>query len=396
MEKISGTTLTNAMVFPTFYHINDYGELGYANLSRYIATSDPLVLWAPSGRLLEECYNKKICPISPKSFIELVEKNHIHIIGREWWFHKASREQQLSKRANPWKYAQWLDSFDGPIEIILRERQSSSLPESSVRLAPPEDGEAWAKGYLERKGEDVIDKVVKLIEASKVPQGQIEKAQRALKNGGREEAVKAVLGDLRNHVEAKNHAKAKVPFLSQKDTDFFRLLETEGTIVELIKKEIVIGAEMGRAIEHLVDQLGEPHHLLDLTHFVDNILHKELASWFSRATDVANAILPQDLNLFLKDRLWEHAAKGRLSEHMLQRLRNDSLFTPDISASDIITLMASERFDSNNTLATSDVRVHLVPIQSGISRDIGAIQSTDERSSWSACSSDESQSKQVA
>ncbi len=75
------------MIFTTFFHINDYDEAGYAALPRLIATSYPVVLWAPSGWLLGKCYydRSNSCSISPEQFIKLVEDCHIHIIGREEW-----------------------------------------------------------------------------------------------------------------------------------------------------------------------------------------------------------------------------------------------------------------------------------------------------------------------
>src|SRR5436305_2052772 len=89
------TVMDDSLIFPTFYHINDYDEDGYASLPQLIATSYPLVLWSPSGRLLESCYNDRNnpCSISPEQFVKLVEAGHIHIIARAWWFDRAIRDK---------------------------------------------------------------------------------------------------------------------------------------------------------------------------------------------------------------------------------------------------------------------------------------------------------------
>src|SRR5712691_10286848 len=102
------TIIDDSMIFPTFFHINDYDEAGYAALPRLIAISYPLVSWAQSGQLLEKCYHdeKNECSISPEQFIKLIEECHIQIIGREEWFNKDDRNR------HPWSGAHWHDGFD--------------------------------------------------------------------------------------------------------------------------------------------------------------------------------------------------------------------------------------------------------------------------------------------
>jgi hypothetical protein len=361
--------MDDSMIFTTFYHINDYDETGYAALPRLIATSYPVVLWAPSGRLLSKCYNEKICSISPEQFIKLVEDGHIHIIGREEWLtDKHFRNQQK------WPYAAWLDGFDDRILAILRERENAPLNKRSVRIVERADGWEWAEDYLQRNSDKLMEAVPKLIREKKVPRGVVDKALRALDQGDEREAVKTVLRDLRNHVRAITLAEAKVPFFSRSDAEFFRLMEVQGTFTELIKGDMVISSDMGRALIDLVDRLTSPEHVINLSGFIGTNLHRELASWFSRATDVAHNRLPEEFKQSLEERLWEYAGKGQLSERLTRRLRQGILlFAPEVEteADELIVWLAREVIDPDDTLGCSGIDVGGIPVDSHVLSDAG-------------------------
>ncbi len=366
-------------IFPTFFHINDYDEAGYAILPRLIAISYPLVLWAPSGQLLEKCYHDKenACSISPEQFIKLIEECHVQIIGREEWFNKNERSK------HPWPGAYWLDGFDDRIQAILRERRDAPLEQQSVRIVEREDGPTWAENYLNSKPSKVLNTITQLIKEQKVPEGVRQMSLRFLEQEKEREAVKTVLRDLRNHVRAITLARAKVPFFSNNDADFFRRIEAEGTIPE-IKKEMVISVEMGQAIIELVDRLTKPERVTGLEGFIGTSLHQELASWFSRATDEAHNILPKDFKQFLDERLWEHASKGRLSERLTRRLREGTpLFAPEVETDEIVTWLVREWLDPDDVLGSSGVNVGAVPAVSGLLKAAGMrISSGDQKPSY--------------
>jgi hypothetical protein len=67
-------------VFPTFCHINDYLLEGYGSLHRMIAVSDPLVLWAPSGFVIEKLFNVGKCKVSAEDLVQYIELGHVQII----------------------------------------------------------------------------------------------------------------------------------------------------------------------------------------------------------------------------------------------------------------------------------------------------------------------------
>ncbi|WP_220204582.1 hypothetical protein [Reticulibacter mediterranei] len=366
-NSVNAAQLDSAMAFTTFYHINDYTEAGYANLPRYVATSYPLVLWAPSGLLLERCYKDEsnACSISPDQFIKLVEANYIQVIGREEWFDKSWRNDHR------WKDAHWLDGFDDRLVAIMRERENAPLSSRSVRIVEKEDGPAWADEYLADKSSSVVAIILNLIQEKKVPQGVQEKASGFLEKGNHREAVKIVLRDLRNHVRAKELAEAKVPFLSQKDADFFRLIEAEGKIRE-VRRELVVSVEMGRAIIELVERLTQPEHVISLDGFLGTNLHHELSSWFSQATDLASTFLPQDFRSSLQKLLEEYAAKGRLSESLTRRLRGQSpLFAPVVDTDALIVWLIRQVIDPDDILETSNIYVDEIPIGNGILQRAG-------------------------
>jgi len=366
------------IVFPTFFHINDYDERGYALLASHVATSYPLVLWAPSGILLEKCWRSGICPISPEQFLKFVEVGYIHIIARDWWFDKAERNRQSE---NGWYGLRWLDGFDNALNQIRLEREIASPFECSVRIVPPQKGPKWAKEYVDEKGQPIIERVADLIRQKKVPEGVLQKTLRALTKEGERAAVEMVLRDLKNHVEAKNDAQAKVFFLSQNDADFFRLIEAEGSIP--VTEDIVISADMGRAIETLVERLQNPEHVHDLQGFVGRPLHRELASWFGQAVDAAHMFLPVDYSQKLQDQLFADAARGKLSRRLTQALRQKTLFSArKIRAEQLITLFAKEIMDRDNTLGISSISVETVDIGSGFSRDLELVPPEDEQPFW--------------
>jgi len=372
------------MIFPTFYHINEYNEIGYEALPKLLAVSYPLVLWAPSGWQLDQYYHAGICPIPREQFIKLVEANHIHIIGRKWWFDKVEREKRIERAKREkrnWEVIQWIDGFDDRIEAICREREATSTEECSVRVVKDEGGWDWAENYLARDDYRVIDTVEDLITVGKVPKGAVEKSRELLQEGNKREAVKWVLRDAYNHIEAKNLAGAKVPFVFQNDVDFFRLIEAKGTIPE-IKKEMVVSAEIGRVIvEQLADRITQPEHVASLNEFVGSNLHRELASWFSQATELANNVLPQNYAQSLEDLLLRHAAIGKLSkrvvERLTQRLRLHDPNAGEIEIDEVITSFMSETMDSEGKIGISTVIVDDIPIKGGISKEIKAAKEDD-------------------
>ncbi|MGW6446399.1 hypothetical protein [Lentzea sp. NPDC055074] len=126
-------------VFRTFCHISEYGEAGYANLHRMIATSSPLVLWAPSSRLI----SSKDCRVSEREFVSLVERGTVRIIGREPWL--TDRE---ARNSHHWEGAAWTPLIDDAIRAIALEDANLARNSRRVIIAEEERGITWAPAYV--------------------------------------------------------------------------------------------------------------------------------------------------------------------------------------------------------------------------------------------------------
>jgi hypothetical protein len=208
-----------AAIFQTFCHINEYEEEGFANLHRMIATSEPLVLWAPSSQLLQAPQ----CRVSTQEFLEYLGAGRIRIVGRrDWLMSKDARNKA------PWLGAQWDEEIDGRIKAIALEDQN--LPnddDKRVLIAPDERGNSYAATYLEQHPEDVQRLNAGLEEAegrNRLPKGLLG----SLKDRARDPQALAtrLLRDVFNHGEAIHLASAEAPFfLTPQESTFLKLLD---------------------------------------------------------------------------------------------------------------------------------------------------------------------------
>jgi hypothetical protein len=200
--------------FPTFCHIGEYGETGYANLHRMIAVSQPLNLWAPTSTLLRSGN----CQVSPKEFLEYVERGHIRVFGREWWLTSKAKRDEFE-----YQDAAWNENFDGKLLGILIEDDGKPLQERRVVIAQAENGKTRAQQLVD-ENPDHIGYWNDPANRKKIPAGTLEAAWRTAK-GDPEVFARAVLRDAWNHGEASRHAGADVRFLlTLKDRQFLDVL----------------------------------------------------------------------------------------------------------------------------------------------------------------------------
>jgi len=208
-----------ASIFQTFCHINEYEEDGFANLHRMIATSEPLVLWAPSSQLLQS----PRCRVGSEEFVEYVGAGRIRIVARrEWLFDKEKRDSMR------WPGSRWDPAVDDPIRAIAREDENLSDDEQKrVLIAPDERGGAYAAAYLEQHPEDARRLSAELTDAdvrNRLPAGLLG----SLKSGrdDPQALVSRLLRDVFNHGEAIHLAGAEAPFfLAPRESTFLRLLD---------------------------------------------------------------------------------------------------------------------------------------------------------------------------
>lgn len=205
-------------LFRTFCHISDYGEAGYANLHRLIATSSPLVLWAPSSTLLRS----PGCRVTEKSFVKHVEAGRIRIIGRrEWLLDKRFRD------SHPWSGGAWNTAVDDAIRAMALNDENEPAGRRRVTICPDEQGLALATEYVERHP-DVIETLHAALTAPEashdLPIGLV---QHALRYDEPRELAINVLRPAYNHAEAIDRSGARAPFLLlPKESRFHELMST--------------------------------------------------------------------------------------------------------------------------------------------------------------------------
>ena len=260
----------------SFCHINEYDEEGFMNLHRMIYCSHPLVLWSPSGILLENYNKKAICKVSIKDFIEFVEKEKIKVIARESFLNKKHRNK------HPFEGYHWHNILDDALLQIYKNDGIEALENRRVKIVEKEDGYKWADKILEKEPKEV-NKIWRLINEKKIPIGSLEKA---LRKDNKIESVKEVLRDVRNHSRAFELSNTDVPILSKQDGDFFRLLEKgdfddkkENIKEEKIEKVINI-SQLENCVMSLLKRLEEYKRVKSYKDFIYNEdVHREFCEF---------------------------------------------------------------------------------------------------------------------
>jgi hypothetical protein len=282
--------------FPTFCHIGEYGESGYANLHRMIAVSQPLNLWAPTSTLL----GSRDCQVSRDEFLEYVDSGHIRVFGRERWLtSKTERNKFESKYSN----AAWDENFDGWLQRILDQDSGKPLQDRRVVIADAEKGKDRALQLVDENPSH-IDYWNNPANQRKIPSGTLEAARRTAK-GDPAAFARAVLRDAWNHGEASRDAGAEVRFLlTLKDRQFLDVLmraaigregseganQTDSALVRATAqaRRAVPTTVSDRLSQQLLELLGTlddsaPHrgHPGSLHRFLGGKKHRALVAWLS-------------------------------------------------------------------------------------------------------------------
>ncbi|MDX8053958.1 hypothetical protein SK571_31705 [Lentzea sp. BCCO 10_0798] len=206
-------------VFRTFCHISEYGEAGYANLHRMIATSSPLVLWAPSSRLV----SSPDCRVTEREFVALVERGTVRIIGREWWL-----TGRAGRNGHPWEGAAWTPLIDDAVKAIALQDASLPRNERRVVIAEEEQGDTWARAHVaENPGLAALLHETLLAPDANLhfPVGVVETARRHSEDPiGLAERITR---DAYNHDAAIARSGTRTPFLlDRRDSRFNELLRS--------------------------------------------------------------------------------------------------------------------------------------------------------------------------
>ncbi len=205
-------------LFRTFCHISEYGETGYEHLHRMIATSAPLVLWSPSGQLLES----PRCRVTDADFVRYVERGQVRIVGREPWLLDRS-----FRDAHPWPGSRWRTEVDDAVRAIALEDASLPAHRRRVLISPDEQGPLRAAEHVELHPEvvDTLHAALTGPTASSFPVGVIEHARR-FQDSPRALATD-VLRHAYNHLDALALSGGEAPFyLSPRESRFHDLLSS--------------------------------------------------------------------------------------------------------------------------------------------------------------------------
>jgi len=193
----------------TFWHVNEFGESGWSHFPVIAALSEKLTLWAPSGIMLKNAFEKGLCPFSPNELIELIEDGKIKVAGRANWIEgKSWRSKPVS--GNEFYGRAWLPGFDDEILKIYASSNSSE-----VLVLPDEEGNSWADTCAHTKNSKEWRIAKELFRSGLVPQGTRERIERVLCSGERHKvisAVKIIIRDSRNHRDALNQTGSHLPF----------------------------------------------------------------------------------------------------------------------------------------------------------------------------------------
>lgn len=288
-------------IFPTFCHITEYEEEGYGALHRMIASSYPLVLWSPSGTMLEKYSEDHKCHVNVSDMKNYVESGYVKIIFRESWKCKKYRNSR-----NFWG-VHWHEEFDDFVTSI--ERNDISLPDSKqrVRVVEEEDGYDKADEFMTNCPDDFFDYIWWMIETNKITKGSIDKAKKHQDN--KRMAVREVLRDARNHSRAIQLADKSVtatPFLSGKDINFFRTIDSApGDYLDFQiekstdLKSIDVYNEFMNILAHF-ESIGST---IGFKEYLGSDHHKEISKFLNAISNSVKKSKPEDIYADLLSRI---------------------------------------------------------------------------------------------
>lgn len=357
-----------------FCHVSDYGARGYQNLHRLIATSRPLVLWAPSAFVLKEQYDRGKARIDPRTLASFVESGYVQIIGRENWL-----TDEHFRRNHRWSGAVWTD-FDARVKSICVEDQS--LPEAARRVSvvEPEDGYVWADQLIADEPQR-IEEVWKLLQSRRVPVGTRERVAR-LGDPAKVTAVREVLRDTRNHSRAFELADSDIMAMSNGYSKFFRLLESRGSL----RRPSSSGPPKERIVDATVKLLGRLESMgptSSLEKFVGSREHEELTEWMAIVFREAKSVKRTELEEFLRTRLGEEVEGGQVQETWLRFFGlPEARVGGSLTATGLVLAIVGFVLDPTHLLGIAGVGVGAFPMVSGICRRLGLVKPEYKGPEW--------------
>lgn len=367
----------------SFCHINDYREQGFINLHRMIYCSRPLVLWAPSGILLENYNKKETCKVSIRDFIEFVEKGKIKVIARESFLNRKHRNE------HPFEGYHWHNVLDDALLQIHKNDEIETLENRRVKIVEKEDGYEWADKILEKEPKEV-NKIWKLINKKKIPLGSLDKA---LRKDNKVESVREVLRDVRNHSRAFELSNTDVPILSKQDGDFFRLLEKgdfddkKENIKEEREEKVINTSQLENCVMSLLKRLDEYSRAKSYKDFIYNEEgHREFCEFLFAIYRNLNTIDIKEVSSHLINNIIIEIEKGIKQKEditireLLSFPRDKLLASLEIGG--IITNVAGIIVDPLGILNLIGITLISIPLFTGVLKRVGWIPLPYEGTRW--------------
>ena len=191
----------------SYCHIEEFGVNRYEFLPVMAYCFEKTAIWGPDFCAMKQSHDRGKSFFSPSNFLELVDKGHIQVMGREDWF--CRKERSSGKFA----VSSWLEGFDNVLRDWGWEDRKEALNFRRVIMEPPATGEEEAVKMLNsklKKDKTYIDFVKKQISQSNLPTRPLKNANKAESD---EEKLLSVLKSAHNNRIAFEHSKAEIPIV---------------------------------------------------------------------------------------------------------------------------------------------------------------------------------------
>lgn len=377
------TTAARKVEFPTFFHISEYGEEGYANLHGMIAASEPLNLWAPSSLLLKQ----PGCPVPQGDFVDLVDLGHIRVLGREQWLTSPAYRDN-----HPWPGARWQPAIDGPLLKICQEDATKPAHLRRVAIAPPEAGWAWADTFIEEPGQ--LLRWTKILRSRKaaatMPEGTLQAAERAMEESGSyRDAVRSVLRDIWNHAAAFTFSAASVPYNQPEHDQFMRLLASIrvspniAAPLSLTPTQMRVERDLADATTQLLDVLAvlsTTRRPTKLVKFVENREREHLVRWFGSYCEEIKATKPASVDKQVVMKVAEIVNAGNIRVGVKELLRHP--INSGIGTASLAIGVIGAAVDPANLLGLAGLGGSVFPIGAGFCQVLGWAPAAYDGEQW--------------
>ncbi len=219
-----------------FHLTNEFRREGPEQLTALLATSRYTVAWGPVFQLIYTAHATGRSLLSPKGFIQLLEKSDgpLKVMARaEWLLERGFRQKY------PWAPAQvWRDEFDGVIRRFALEDVSKPPTDRRVIISDSERG--WDRAQ-ERLGQPDRTRLLRglggLYSKSQLPPGILQRATINKSRRNRHPA-ETILRDIFNHEDAIKLSGSSISALDPTYAHFVQDLSRMGVHLQVpIKKE---------------------------------------------------------------------------------------------------------------------------------------------------------------